>query len=309
MCSSGDVNVFQWNREWFFSRRLKFHSGFDVMAVFEDSWHGPKVVYRFTGIRIWVLRWWKRPFWFSKKVTSTLSLNWSREWFFSRRLKFDSGLNVMAVYEVSWHGPKVIYRFTGIRIWVLRWWKRPFWFSKKVTSTLSLNWSMPYQGGCSQFLISSRKFDSSICDCPNCPLMLLPQLRIFFLKKRRHSGTMSATKAQVEREGWNTVSLDPAARKRTKEDVKHSSRHQWTMKERIHRTRPSKSTSAGLCWERQDRSSDQYWVLSHKWGKRFKLHRLWRQRRQFNCHAAIDNTTASCSRKEKKLMESGGQWD
>ena len=76
-------------------------------------------------------------------------------WFFSRRVKFDSGFNV-AVCEVSRHGPKVVYCFTGIRKWVVRW-KRPFWFSKKVNITL-LNWSMPYQGGCSQFLISSKGF-------------------------------------------------------------------------------------------------------------------------------------------------------
>ena len=95
-------------------------------------------------------------------------LQWNREWFFSRRVKFDSGFNVMAVYEVSWHGPKVIYRFTGIRKRVLSWWwKRPFWFSKKVNITLSLNWSMPYQGTCSQVLISSKGFDSSICDWKN----------------------------------------------------------------------------------------------------------------------------------------------
>ena len=37
-----DVNVFQWNREWFFSRRVKFDSGFNVMVVYEVSWHGPK---------------------------------------------------------------------------------------------------------------------------------------------------------------------------------------------------------------------------------------------------------------------------
>ena len=93
---------------------------------------------------------------------------WNREWFLSRRVKFDSGFNVMAVYAVSWRGPKVVYRFTGIRKRVLRWWrKRRFWFSKKVNITLSLNWSMPYQGGCSQFLISSRGFDSSICDWKN----------------------------------------------------------------------------------------------------------------------------------------------
>ena len=92
---------------------------------------------------------------------------WNREWFFSRRVKFDSGFNVMAVYEVSWHRPKIIHRFTGIRKWVLRLWKRPFWFSKKVNITLSLNLSMPYQSGCSQVLISSKGFDSSICDWKN----------------------------------------------------------------------------------------------------------------------------------------------
>ena len=37
MCSSGDVNVFKWNRECFFSRRVKFESGFNVMAVYEAS--------------------------------------------------------------------------------------------------------------------------------------------------------------------------------------------------------------------------------------------------------------------------------
>ena len=73
----------------------------------------------------------------------------------------------MAVYEVSRHRPKVVYCFTGIRKWVVRLWKRSFWFSKKVNVTLSLNWSMPYQRGCSQFLISSRGFDSSICDWKN----------------------------------------------------------------------------------------------------------------------------------------------
>ena len=51
--------------------------------------------------------------------------------------------------------------------WVVRSWKTPFWFSKKVNITLSLKWSMPYQSGCSQVLISSRGFDSSICDWNN----------------------------------------------------------------------------------------------------------------------------------------------
>ena len=92
---------------------------------------------------------------------------WNREWFFSRRVKFDSWFNVMEVNEVSWHGPEIIYHFTSIRKWVLRWWKRPFWFSKKIYVTFSSNWTMPYQGGCSQFLISSWGFDSSICDWKN----------------------------------------------------------------------------------------------------------------------------------------------
>ena len=92
---------------------------------------------------------------------------WNREWFFSRRVKFDSGFNVMAVFEVSWHGPEVVYRFTGIRKWVLRLWKRPLWVSKKVKVTFSLNWTLLYRGGWSQFLISSNKFYSSICDWKN----------------------------------------------------------------------------------------------------------------------------------------------
>ena len=54
--------------------------------------------------------------------------------------------------------PEIIYRFTGIRKRVLRLWKRPFWFSKKVNVAFSSNWVVPYQGGCSQVLISSKKF-------------------------------------------------------------------------------------------------------------------------------------------------------
>ena len=114
---------------------------------------------------------------------------WNREWFFSRRVKFDSGFNVMAVYEVSWHGPKVISRFTGIRKWVLRWCRwRPFWFSKNIHLTFSSNWVFPYQGGCSQFLISSYKFDSSICDwknefsifCGKCHLLCIASFGVTF---------------------------------------------------------------------------------------------------------------------------------
>ena len=95
------------------------------------------------------------------------AFQWNREWFFSRRVKFDTGFNVMAVFEVSWHGPKIIHSFTGIRKWVLRLWKRPFWFSKKISLTFSSNWVIPWQGGCSQFLISFNKFYSSNCDWNN----------------------------------------------------------------------------------------------------------------------------------------------
>ena len=101
-------------------------------------------------------------------LETSMYFSWiGKEWFFSRRVKFDSGFNVMAVYEVSWHGPEVIYRFTGIRKRVVRWWKRPFWLSKKISLTFSSNCLMPYQGGCSQFLISSNKCYSSICDWKN----------------------------------------------------------------------------------------------------------------------------------------------
>ena len=82
---------------------------------------------------------------------------WNREWFFSRRVKSDSGFNVMAVYEVSCHRQEIIHHFTGIWKRVLTWWKRPFWFSKKIYVTLSSNWVFPNQGGCSQFLISFQE--------------------------------------------------------------------------------------------------------------------------------------------------------
>ena len=51
----------------------------------------------------------------------------------------------MAVYEASRHGPQIIYRFTGIRQWVLRWWKRPFWFFREMTLTFSSNWEFQYK--------------------------------------------------------------------------------------------------------------------------------------------------------------------
>ena len=52
----------------------------------------------------------------------------------------------MAVYEVSWNGPKIISCFTSIRKWVLTLWRwRPFWFSWKISLTTSPNWVVPYQ--------------------------------------------------------------------------------------------------------------------------------------------------------------------
>ena len=86
---------------------------------------------------------------------------WNSEWFFSRRVKFDSGFNVMEVNEVYWHGPEIMSCFTGIRKRVMKWWKRPFWFTKKMSVTFSSNWVFPYQSGYSQFLISSRKIDTA----------------------------------------------------------------------------------------------------------------------------------------------------
>ena len=107
MSSSGIVNV-QWNREWFFSRRVKFDSGFNVMAVHEASWHGPEVVHNFTGIRKWVVKLWKRPFCFSKKVNVTLSSNWSRP----------SKVDVLS----SWSPPGVLIRPSAIgKIILLLW--------------------------------------------------------------------------------------------------------------------------------------------------------------------------------------------
>ena len=49
---------------------------------------------------------------------------------------------------------------TSIRKWVVRW-------CPGKSMLLSLNWSRPYQGGCSQVLISSKRLDSSICDWKN----------------------------------------------------------------------------------------------------------------------------------------------
>ena len=70
---------------------------------------------------------------------------------------------VLTLGSTRWHGPKIIYRFTSIRKWIMKWWRRSFWFSKKIYVTFSSNWMFPNQSWCSQFLISSRNIDSSIC--------------------------------------------------------------------------------------------------------------------------------------------------
>ena len=54
---------------------------------------------------------------------------------------------------------------------VLKWsWRRPVWFSSKIVLFFSSVWAVPDEGGCSQILISSRKFDCSNCDWETLPL-------------------------------------------------------------------------------------------------------------------------------------------
>ena len=88
---------------------------------------------------------------------------WNREWFFSTS-KVWLLIQCDDEKKVSWHGSKIVYRFRGIRKWLLRWWKRSCWFSKKINVIFSSNWMFPYQGRSSQFLTSPRKFVSSISD-------------------------------------------------------------------------------------------------------------------------------------------------
>ena len=72
-------------------------------------------------------------------------------------------VNLSAI-RVHYGFSAVVNRFTGIQKRVVRWWKRHFWFSRKIKVTFTSNWSLPYQGGCSQVLISSKGCDSPICD-------------------------------------------------------------------------------------------------------------------------------------------------
>ena len=66
--SSGNVNVFQWNKEWFFIRHIQFDTGFHAMTVNEISWYKPIIAFSFTIIKWWVLSsGWRRPVWYSSK--------------------------------------------------------------------------------------------------------------------------------------------------------------------------------------------------------------------------------------------------
>ena len=88
-----------------------------------------------------------------------------RKWFFFRHVHFHSGFHVMAVSKISWNGSKIAFGFTIWPRWILKWgWRKPVWFSSKNILFISFVWTIPDWGGCSQNLISSREFHSSICD-------------------------------------------------------------------------------------------------------------------------------------------------
>ena len=76
----------------------------------------------------------------------------NRKWFFPRRVDFDSWFNVIAACEVSRNEPEIMSCFAF------------FWFPKEASVIFSSNRLIPWQNGCSQFLVSSRKFYCSICD-------------------------------------------------------------------------------------------------------------------------------------------------
>ena len=70
MCCSGNVDVLQWNRTWFFFWHVQFHSGFHVMTVNEISCNWPEFMFSFRIISCWVILmwWWRRESaWFSWK--------------------------------------------------------------------------------------------------------------------------------------------------------------------------------------------------------------------------------------------------
>ena len=77
--------------------------------------------------------------------------------------------------------------FNSIRKWVL---KRPFWFFKKINVIFSSNWTILYRGGCSQNFISSKKFDSSICERKN-ELSIFEKYYLFCIDSFRVDGDAS----------------------------------------------------------------------------------------------------------------------
>ena len=58
MSISGNVDVLQRKRKWFFLRHVQFDSGFHVMAINEIFRNRPKVIFSFRIIQCWVILMW-----------------------------------------------------------------------------------------------------------------------------------------------------------------------------------------------------------------------------------------------------------
>ena len=56
ICDRGHVDIFQWNRKWFFSRHVQFDSGSYVMTVKKVPWNRPEIISCFTIRQWWVLK-------------------------------------------------------------------------------------------------------------------------------------------------------------------------------------------------------------------------------------------------------------
>ena len=56
MSIPGDVNIFQWNRKWFYSRRAEFDSWINVRFAYEVSRSKLEIISLFIGFRKWVLK-------------------------------------------------------------------------------------------------------------------------------------------------------------------------------------------------------------------------------------------------------------
>ena len=56
MSIPGDVNIFQWDRKWFYSRRAEFASWSNVMTAYEVSRNKSEIISFFLGIWKWVLK-------------------------------------------------------------------------------------------------------------------------------------------------------------------------------------------------------------------------------------------------------------